>query len=258
MIPYIRDLVQSGVEHAPDSETIKRVILVNKISLVFFVAAITFMTSVYIANLVHLSLFVLAFMIAFMAPLFLNKKKQFLAAKLTLFLTISFGGYVYSAILGPSSGIQYLFLSLVAFGFGLFSSKEKLFKIFSVVCSIGCFFTLYATQFSFFYKLSLTDAALAPIYFTSLFNIFIIIWLTMSFYEDFTIHYKQHLNQLLSTYKLSEREGEVLVYVLNGDSNKTISASLFIEEGTVKNHLTSIYRKVNVTNRNELMAKLAQ
>ena len=55
------------------------------------------------------------------------------------------------------------------------------------------------------------------------------------------------------TYKLSEREGDVFLLLLNGKSNKDISKNLFIEEGTVKNHLTNIYKKLSIKNRTELM-----
>ena len=57
------------------------------------------------------------------------------------------------------------------------------------------------------------------------------------------------------TYKLSEREDDVFLLLLNGKSNKDISKNLFIEEGTVKNHLTNIYKKLSIKNRTELMAK---
>ena len=94
-------------------------------------------------------------------------------------------------------------------------------------------------------------------YVTSLSEIFMILCFIILFYEQFSMHYKSNLQHILNTYHLSEREGEVLVLVLNGKSNKDISCTLYIEEGTVKNHLTSIYRKINVGNRNELMAKLS-
>lgn len=258
MTQFLYNIIHSGLNHAPDSETIKRVILVNKISIVFFFASITFSIGILAAKLYTLSYFVPLFMLSFISVLIFNRQGKFLSAKFILFSTIAFGTYVYSGILGPSSGIQYTFLSLIAFSFGLFGTNEQKLKFMSCFLCLLCFFLLKITGFSFFYKVNLTPSQLLPVYTTSLINIFIIIWLTMAFFEQFSIHYKHHLKQVLSTYKLSEREGEVMVRVLNGESNKTISDELFIEEGTVKNHLTSIYRKVNVSNRNELMAKLSQ
>jgi len=50
---------------------------------------------------------------------------------------------------------------------------------------------------------------------------------------------------------LSDRELEVLRLVANGDSNKIIALKLFISEKTVKNHLTNIFQKLDVTDRTQ-------
>ena len=48
---------------------------------------------------------------------------------------------------------------------------------------------------------------------------------------------------------LSRRELEILRMVSTGMSNKEIALSLVIAEGTVKNHLTSIFNKLNARDR---------
>ena len=48
---------------------------------------------------------------------------------------------------------------------------------------------------------------------------------------------------------LSNREGQVLKLLANGDSNKAIANSLGISERTVKNHCSNIYRMLKVQNR---------
>ncbi|RQD72255.1 MAG: DNA-binding response regulator [Tindallia sp. MSAO_Bac2] len=48
---------------------------------------------------------------------------------------------------------------------------------------------------------------------------------------------------------LTPRELEVLQEVANGLSNKEIAGKLFISEKTVKNHLTNIFQKCNVSDR---------
>ena len=48
---------------------------------------------------------------------------------------------------------------------------------------------------------------------------------------------------------LSERETDVLAYLARGMSNKEIAAVLRISSQTVKNHVSSILRKLGVENR---------
>jgi DNA-binding NarL/FixJ family response regulator len=48
---------------------------------------------------------------------------------------------------------------------------------------------------------------------------------------------------------LTERELEILRLLAAGDSNKDIAGRLFLAEGTVKNHVTSILGKLGVPNR---------
>lgn len=48
---------------------------------------------------------------------------------------------------------------------------------------------------------------------------------------------------------LSQREYDILKLVASGLSNKSIAEQLFISEKTVKNHLTQIFRKLEVSDR---------
>lgn len=50
---------------------------------------------------------------------------------------------------------------------------------------------------------------------------------------------------------LSVRELEVLKCITEGKSNQQIAQTLYISEKTVKNHLTRIFRKMNVTDRTQ-------
>ncbi|WP_313627265.1 response regulator transcription factor [Kosakonia sp.] len=50
---------------------------------------------------------------------------------------------------------------------------------------------------------------------------------------------------------LSERQREILKLLAAGESNKQISRLLNISPGTVKTHLESIFRRLNVTNRTQ-------
>ena len=58
-------------------------------------------------------------------------------------------------------------------------------------------------------------------------------------------------NEPLSHGPLTDRESEVLGLVAKGLANKQIALALGISEHTVKFHVSSIYTKLNVTNRTE-------
>ncbi|HVJ48602.1 response regulator transcription factor [Desulfitobacterium sp.] len=54
---------------------------------------------------------------------------------------------------------------------------------------------------------------------------------------------------------LSDRELEILTYVVKGASNRETGQALFISEKTVKNHLSSIFRKLEVEDRTQAALK---
>ncbi len=51
--------------------------------------------------------------------------------------------------------------------------------------------------------------------------------------------------------KLTKREKDVLALLVKGNSNKEMAENMFISEKTVKNHLTSIFRKLGVKDRTQ-------
>lgn len=53
--------------------------------------------------------------------------------------------------------------------------------------------------------------------------------------------------------RLSNREMEVLACIAKGFSNRDIADTLFVSEKTVKNHLTNIFRKLNVNCRTQAL-----
>ena len=62
--------------------------------------------------------------------------------------------------------------------------------------------------------------------------------------------------QLISKYNLPQREAEVARFILNGLTNKEIAFNLHVAEITVKKHVSSIYRKLNVNSRFEFFKKI--
>jgi transcriptional regulator EpsA len=57
---------------------------------------------------------------------------------------------------------------------------------------------------------------------------------------------------------LSERERQIMAWVAMGKTNPEIGCILCISEFTVKNHLKSIFSKLDVTNRAQAVAKLTR
>ena len=58
--------------------------------------------------------------------------------------------------------------------------------------------------------------------------------------------------------QLSERERQIMVWVAMGKTNPEIGCILRISEFTVKNHMKSIFSKLDVTNRAQAVAKLTR
>jgi DNA-binding CsgD family transcriptional regulator len=54
-------------------------------------------------------------------------------------------------------------------------------------------------------------------------------------------------------YKISQRESEIIRYIIQGDTNKEISNKLCLALGTVKNHVYSVYKKTGLDSRIELL-----
>gem|GEM_PF-2055979 len=54
--------------------------------------------------------------------------------------------------------------------------------------------------------------------------------------------------------RLSEREREILMLVADGISNRQIASIVHVTEGTIKNHVSNILRKLRLSNRSELVA----
>lgn len=61
------------------------------------------------------------------------------------------------------------------------------------------------------------------------------------------------LKQILSDHNITTREAEIVNLVIEGHNNKQISEMLYISEGTVKNYIYSIYKKLNINSRLKLI-----
>lgn len=61
------------------------------------------------------------------------------------------------------------------------------------------------------------------------------------------------ISQINQFKTLTRREKDVLLLVTQGANNKSIADKLVLSEVTVKSHLNSIFKKLNVTNRTQLV-----
>lgn len=75
------------------------------------------------------------------------------------------------------------------------------------------------------------------------------------FHPDITMKLLGEFRRMAGNQKshpnLTARELEILECVTRGDNNREISRKLFISEKTVKNHLTNIFRKIDVNHRTQ-------
>lgn len=73
--------------------------------------------------------------------------------------------------------------------------------------------------------------------------------------DQYRYHLKNHGDLLESAQRLSEREKEIMRLILEGKSNREIATDLFIAEVTVKKHVSSIYKKLEVNGRTMAVKK---
>jgi ligand-binding sensor domain-containing protein/DNA-binding CsgD family transcriptional regulator len=89
-----------------------------------------------------------------------------------------------------------------------------------------------------------------------LFATVFIIWFQISrryWQQQPLMNIQEGLTPLLGQKKITQREREILVLVLQGKTNKEIEKEFFVSYKTVKSHLYNIYQKMGVKNRLQLM-----
>ena len=53
---------------------------------------------------------------------------------------------------------------------------------------------------------------------------------------------------------ITNREKEILVHLAQGKTNKQISQTLMLSTSTVRNHISNIFTKLNISNRSQATA----
>lgn len=77
--------------------------------------------------------------------------------------------------------------------------------------------------------------------------------------EEIKAFSKEQIESIFKNWKaigtLSQREKEVLTFILENKKRKIIAETLFVTESTIKKHTSSIFKKLEITNRTELFEK---
>jgi DNA-binding NarL/FixJ family response regulator len=76
------------------------------------------------------------------------------------------------------------------------------------------------------------------------------------------LHYIAYAETSVSKAKhvrlLNKRQQQILEHLAEGKSNKEISQTIYLAEGTVKNHITVIFNYLGVTNRTQAAIKVSR
>lgn len=73
---------------------------------------------------------------------------------------------------------------------------------------------------------------------------------------DLSYLFSMALSNAKAQFIFTEREFEILKLVLAGDTNEMISNKLFISIPTIKKHLASIYKKMEISSQKQILSKL--
>ncbi|MBT5954367.1 response regulator transcription factor [bacterium] len=244
-----------GITNKSLYEDSKRIEFSNQIYLFltfvsFFYAAVFFWIQSY-----YLMALALSTQLLYISALILNSFGRFKWASFLVIANAATAIYLASSITGKDVSGQVLFVFLFPLTNMLFSKKDKLLKRICLTFPLIAFVLLEVTNYTFFYQAPLSPPVIKALSISVFIMTSSILYFMFQFYIHIFQHVKNSLNQIVSIYPLTEREVEIILEVLKGKNNKDAGLSLFIEESTVKNHLKSIFKKLNVKSRTELMAK---
>lgn len=214
-------------------------------------------------------------LLSFREKSFTKKQKTWIFSIVTLGFALYIYGtyYLYENIifiwvenvLNSITGINFYVKIALLIGFCFFwdekktKENQKLSKYFSLLFIIAFGISAILVSISQLYN---DPISYKSVIFTSLrystFLIVIYIWIKYLFLpyalslSKLTLQ-DANLNYIYKKYNISEREKEIIELIIDGKSNNDIKESLYISYHTVKNHLSNIYKKLNVNNRYELV-----
>jgi DNA-binding CsgD family transcriptional regulator len=157
-----------------------------------------------------------------------------------------------------------LFTLVLAFGFGflkrIWHSNKRDFMIgLLVFASVGYFETLVSLPLSLFEDsvsiVGENDGFLFSSIPYTLYGVFLIRYF-LSYPMPIPLDAEELSAEFISKYKITDREREIILKVIQGKSNAVIATELFISLATVKTHLHNIYKKIGVESRYDLLARV--
>jgi DNA-binding CsgD family transcriptional regulator len=83
-----------------------------------------------------------------------------------------------------------------------------------------------------------------------IFGISLIVFSILIFFFEYFLKNKGAIKPTLTN-----KENEILELLQQGKTNKEIASEFFISVSTVKTHINNIFKKMNISNRNELLLK---
>ena len=101
-------------------------------------------------------------------------------------------------------------------------------------------------------KFHLFGFPLAPVIYLGL-NFFLLKYFIEQLAQPAELIKIPNMDQLLERSKITGREQEIIRLLLEGCHNREIAKKLYISESTVKTHIKSIYRKLEIKNRVQLV-----
>ena len=84
---------------------------------------------------------------------------------------------------------------------------------------------------------------------------FLVFSLGLNFYLVFRNRSKTKKQKQQLFQKLTSQEQKIVQYILNDRSNKEIAAEMFVSLSTIKTHINNLYKKLDVSSRQEVVAR---
>tara|TARA_B100001989_G_C24525017_1_gene458128 strand:+ start:818 stop:1591 length:774 start_codon:yes stop_codon:yes gene_type:complete len=256
MFKPLQSILYVGCDKVHSFDQLKRIILSNQLFIAYECVLISFTGFFWFVDAYFLALSTTFFGTVLLGCLLLNYYKKFIMSRCLLNLILFSGIYFFSAMIGPEGMVQFGSFPSMAVAYILFELDHWSFRYGFILLQISIYVLLEFFSYSFFNISFVPEFNMVVFRFLIFFCVTALILAIIIFYSKLTVYYKRTLFNLLSIYTITMRESEIILAIVEGKSNKDIAQLLFIEQSTVKTHLSRIYKKLGVDSRTQLVAKI--